>query len=88
MVVADHHPREMETAINLARTLEHLPPTTTDAERATPDVDTNSDHTPGREADIPNNETDWKLALPHPPVGYNTGVATYIHNDIGHAILA
>jgi hypothetical protein len=87
-VVAYHHPREMETAINLARTLEHLPPTTIDAERATPNVDTNSNHTPGRKADIPNNETDWKLALPSPAFGYNTRAATYIHNDIGHTILA
>ena len=31
-VVANHHPREMETAINLTRTLEHIPPTTADAE--------------------------------------------------------
>jgi hypothetical protein len=83
----------MGMAINLARTLEHLPPTTADAEQAIPDIDTNSDHTPGQEADIPNNETDWKLALPPPialppPVGYNTGAATYIDNGIGHAILA
>lgn len=62
--VACHHPQEMETAINLARTLQHLPPTTVDAKRATPDIATDSDHTPRWEADVLNDKMDQEWALP------------------------
>jgi hypothetical protein len=44
--VVQHHPREMEVAILLARAQENLVPTTVDPTRSTPDTDTdtNSDH--------------------------------------------
>ncbi|CAD6334259.1 unnamed protein product [Miscanthus lutarioriparius] len=96
VTVARHHPRELETAIALARAQEHLAPTNGNAARAIPKIGANSDHTAQREVDAPSGKMKRDLAqppattpTPHnthaqallPLVGYNTETTAH-PNDI------
>lgn len=78
MVVEHHHPRKMETDISLARKLEHLPPTATNVERNTSDIDTGTDLIQRGEAVTPDNGMDQeRVCLPPtaPPAPQDTPAA-------------
>ena len=56
----------MVTAFDLTCTLEHPVPTSTDIGQTTPVVDDDSDHTPRRDANIPNTKTGKEPSPPLP----------------------
>jgi hypothetical protein len=101
--ITQHHRREMETAIHLARAQEHREPTTVDATQTNPDADADSDHPTEQEVDAPSSEMKGDSAQTTmaaaptpmntptkalvPRVGYNTGAAAYVDNNPHQAIL-
>jgi hypothetical protein len=94
-MIAQHHPRKMETAITLACVREHLASTTDNVTRISPAFDNNPNYTAHLEVDAPPSKMARDSAPPPtatprpyttptkellPLVGYSTGAAMHPNN--------